>query len=166
MVQHAYSFRPVQWGESDHDLFFLRNLYASTRQEELAQTGWPREQIEAFLNQQFEAQHSYYQEHYASADFLVILSSDGESIGRLYLDEWEDEFRIVDIALLPAFRGQGIGSEILRELMARAFAAGKAVSIHVEQFNPAMRLYKRLGFLPVNEEGVYHLLRVKPPEPS
>lgn len=159
-----YSFRPANWDGEASDLPFLRELYASTRREELAPAGWPKEQVENFLSQQFHAQHVHYQEHYADADFDVILSDQGEPIGRLYLIEWEKEFRIVDIALLPETRRKGIGGRILSEIIERAFAVGKAVSIHVEQYNPAMHLYERLGFEKIDEKGVYHLMEIKPPK--
>ena len=151
-------FRPM----TDADLPFLRTLYASTRQEELAQTGWPQEQIDAFLLQQFEAQHAYYAEHFSSAAFDLILGESDEEIGRLYLDERDKEFRVIDIALLPAWRGRGIGGQIMQNVINTAFAAGKAVRIHVEQFNPAMHLYHRLGFKMVEEQGVYHLMEILP----
>ena len=128
----------------------------------MAASGWPQEQIEAFLVQQFEAQHAHYQEHFGSADFDLILSGEGEPIGRLYLDEREDDFRIVDIALIPEVRRHGLGGDILTKLIERASAAGKSISIHVEQYNPAMRLYHRLGFEMVEEQGVYHLMELKP----
>lgn len=159
----AYSFRPIVFDEGQGDLPFLRLLYASTRADEMALSGWPQEQVEAFLLQQFEAQHAHYQEHFPGADFALIVSTDGSSIGRLYLEERADEFRVIDIALLPEARGQGIGGHIMREILDRAFAAGKAVRIHVEQYNPAMKLYLRLGFRMVEEQGVYHLMEAVPP---
>lgn len=161
-----FSFRPVALIEGETDLPFMRELYASTRQEEMEMSGWPQEQIDAFLLQQFEAQHKYYTEHYSAADFDIIVGEDGAPIGRLYLDEWENAFRIIDIALLPQCRGKGIGGKIMRDIIDRAFAAGKAVSIHVEQYNPAMKLYQRLGFQMVEEQGVYHLMEIKPPANS
>ena len=150
------SLRPI----CPEDEPFLRRVYTSTRQEELAVVPWTAEQKEAFLRMQFDAQHRYYQEHYASADFLLVLSND-VPIGRLYLDRWETEFRIIDIALLPEHRGVGIGSRLLKDVLDEADRAGKAVSIHVEKFNPALRLYERLGFLPVADTGVY--LRMERP---
>ena len=80
---------------------------------------------------------------------------DGEPAGRLLVARWRDEIRIVDITLLPAFRGRGAGSDLLAELMDEATEMGKRLSIHVEQTNRALRLYERLGFKPVGETGVY-----------
>lgn len=158
----AYGFRPVELEREPNDLPFLRELYASTRREELAPTGWPQEQIEFFLLQQFEAQHSHYLEHFSNAAWEVILDAQGAPIGRLYLDEREKDFHIIDIALLPRARGQGIGTGILGNLIDRANASGKSVTIHVEMNNPAMSLYQRLGFQFVEEQGIYLLMKHHP----
>lgn len=68
----------------------------------------------------------------------------------------------MDIALLPPHRGRGVGSALLAALTAEAEAAGKPLTIHVERFNPALRLYQRLGFAAVEDKGVYLLLRWSP----
>ena len=141
---------------------FLYRVYASTREEELRPVDWTPAQKAAFLLQQFQAQHAFYQEQYARARFEVILR-DGEPIGRLYVDRRDDEVRIVDIALLPEHRSTGIGSGILRSLLAEAAGAGKPVRVHVERLNPARRLYDRLGFVPIEDKGVYWLLEWRPP---
>jgi ribosomal protein S18 acetylase RimI-like enzyme len=65
------------------------------------------------------------------------------------------EIRVVDLALLPPWRGRGIGGRLLRELLAEAAAAGLPVRVHVERTNPALRLYARLGFAPAAELGPY-----------
>ena len=96
----------------------------------------------------------YYQEHYAGAAFDVILVF-GQPAGRLYVAREEDEIRIVDIALLPDYCNRGIGTTLLRGLQSEAAAAGKPLRIHVERFNPALRLYERLGFHPIADRGVY-----------
>lgn len=145
----------------DADLPFLERVYASTRTEELAQTDWDEAQIAAFLRFQFNAQHQHYTTHYHDAQFCVIEQA-GNPVGRLYLHWRRDELRIVDIALLPDARGHGWGSDLLEALMQRASAEGKSVSIHVEQMNPAMRLYQRLGFQRIGEHGVYHLMQWRP----
>jgi GNAT superfamily N-acetyltransferase len=151
------SFRPI----AEADLPFLARLYASTRIEELAVTDWSDAQKAAFLQSQFDAQHAHYQKHYAGTDFLVIERA-GAVIGRLYLARWAREHRIVDIALLPAHRAHGLGTTLLRDLLDEAGSAGKAVTIHVEKFNPAQTLYCRLGFVAAGEEGAYDLMRWNP----
>lgn len=146
---------------AEEDVSFLAAVYASTRAEEVALTGWPPEQQHAFLARQHEAQHAYYRQVYTDAEWLVI-ERGGEGIGRLYLVEWEHEIRIVDIALLPHARGQGIGEAILRDIAADAASRAKIVSIHVEKNNPARRLYERLGFGGVEDKGVYELMEWTP----
>jgi ribosomal protein S18 acetylase RimI-like enzyme len=136
------------------DRALLLAVYASTRAEELAVTGWPEETKAAFLAQQFDAQDTHYRAHFPDASQDVILV-DGEPAGRLYVDRREDEILLVEIALLPAFRGRGAGGELLRAVISEAEAAGKPVSIHVERENRALGLYERLGFRPVGEHGVH-----------
>ena len=141
---------------------FLYKVYASTRLEELAPLGWSAEQQAAFLTQQFNAQHQYYHANYADADFQIILVN-GQPGGRLYVDRRGDEIRIIDIALLPEYRRAGVGSRLLRDLLDEAAAGGKPVRIHVEKFNPALRLYERLGFSIVDDRGVYWFMEWSPP---
>jgi ribosomal protein S18 acetylase RimI-like enzyme len=125
---------------------------------------WDEPQKEAFLRSQFDAQDAWYRQHYAAASFEVILV-EGEPAGRLYVHRGKSEIRIVDIALLPEHRGNGIGTSLLRDLLAEADAAGKRVTIHVERFNPALRLYERLGFSIAEDKGVYLFLE-RPPSPK
>jgi GNAT superfamily N-acetyltransferase len=151
------ALRPVEPGDEE----FLYRVYASTREEELAQTGWGETQKATFLRMQFDAQSSYYEEHYRGAEFSVILSDDLPA-GRLYVARWPEEIRIVDIALLPGHRGRGIGTRLLKDLISESEESGKPLSIHVEQFNPALRLYERLGFRKVEDKGVYLLMERAP----
>jgi ribosomal protein S18 acetylase RimI-like enzyme len=146
---------------AESDLPLLSRIYASTRSGELAHVPWTDAQKAAFLDSQFHAQHTYYQQNYPAALWLVIVRA-GEAIGRLYLDRWAREHRLIDISLLPAHRGRGYGTALLRDLIAEAASAGKALSIHVEKNNPAMTLYGRLGFKPVGEHGIYDLLELHP----
>ncbi|HEX2325127.1 MAG TPA: GNAT family N-acetyltransferase [Chloroflexota bacterium] len=153
----AVTLRPVGPGDEP----FLYRVYASTREDEVALTGWDREQQEAFLRQQFGAQQAHYRQHYQDAALQVVLC-DGVPVGRLYVSRWADEIRIVDIALLPHWRNAGIGTALLRGLLEEGTGTGKRVSIHVERFNPALRLYARLGFRLVQDKGVYLLLEWTP----
>jgi ribosomal protein S18 acetylase RimI-like enzyme len=120
---------------------FLYQVYASTRLEELAPLGWSAQQQAAFLAQQFSAQHHYYQANYAGADFQIILVNE-QPAGRLYVEHRAEGIHIIDIALLPEHRNAGIGSRLLAALLDEADAAGVPVSLHVEKFNPALRLYQ------------------------
>ena len=146
----------------DDDADLLRAVYGSTREEELAPTGWTREQKDWFIAQQFHAQDTYYKQHYEGATYDVVLV-DGQPAGRLYVARWDDEIRLMDIALLPAFRGRGIGQRLLAPLLREGAETSKPVSIHVEESNRAMSLYRRLGFVEVGEHGVYKLMRWSPP---
>jgi len=152
------TLRPI----TEEDLEFLLRLYATTRADEMAMvTDWTDEQKEWFVRMQFQAQHAWYQEHYGDAQFDLVLI-DGVPAGRLYVHRRPTEIRLVDISLMPELRGGGIGSALLRELMAEAEAAGKPLTIHVEKYNPAMRLYLRLGFKPIEDRGPYDLMEWKP----
>ncbi|HEY6815928.1 MAG TPA: GNAT family N-acetyltransferase [Croceibacterium sp.] len=143
---------------SDEDLPFVAELYASTRREEVAATGWPLEMQEAFLAQQHDAQHRHYALHFADAEWLIVERGE-EAIGRLYLRDLGENLHIVDISLLPHSRQKGIGGAIMQDILDHARSLGKGLSIHVEKYNPARSLYARLGFEMVEDRGVYDLLR-------
>jgi GNAT superfamily N-acetyltransferase len=147
------SLRPI----TPEDDSFLAGLYASTRAEELAVTGWSDEEKALFCRKQFDAQSAHYLENYPGASLQVIERTNAP-VGRLYVARWKREIRIMDIALLPEHRGAGIGTKLLRELQDEARSAGKTLTIHVERFNPALRLYERLGFEMVEDKGVYLLM--------
>jgi len=147
------SLRPI--GPEDDS--FLAGVYASTRAEELAVTGWSDDEKAVFCRRQFDAQAAHYRENYPGASLQVIENA-GVPIGRLYVARGEREIRIMDVALLPEFRGSGIGTKLLRELQEEARSADKSLTIHVERFNPALRLYERVGFRQIEDKGVYLLM--------
>lgn len=149
--------RPVE----PRDLDLLLRVYAGTRADELVLVDWPDGQKAAFVRQQFEAQDRHYREHYPTATFDVVLV-DGEPAGRLYVERWTDEIRIMDVGLLPECRGRGVGTELLKRVQAEAVSSGRIVTIHVERLNPAQRLYRRLGFVPEDAGPVYLLMRWTP----
>jgi ribosomal protein S18 acetylase RimI-like enzyme len=151
------ALRPVRASDEP----FLLRVYAGTRAEELAAVPWTAEQKAAFVAQQFAAQTAHYAQHYAGMRADVILVDD-EPAGRLLVARWDEEIRIVDIAILPEFRGRGVGTRLLRELLNEAAAGGKCVSIHVERQNRALALYERLGFRQAGEHGVYLRMEWEP----
>ena len=147
------TLRPV--AAADRELLIA--VYASTRAGELAPVPWDDAQKDAFVRMQFAAQDRYWREHKPGAEFCVVLV-DGEPAGRLYVDRLADEIRIVDVALLPAWRGRGIGTTLLRDILEEGRVAGLPVTIHVEQGNRARGLYRRLGFREIGTAGVYALM--------
>ncbi len=149
--------RAVEAGDDN----FLFSVYASTRADEMARVDWNAQQQESFLRMQFRAQAQFYTENYPGAEFQVI-TLNGQSIGRLYIHTRENEIRIMDIALLPEFRRQGIGATLLQDILKQGKNLNLPVTIHVEQFNPAMRLYQRMGFYPKENKGVYMLMEWLP----
>lgn len=148
-------FRP----ETEEDVPFLCLLYASMRWEELAPvTQWGDGQKLAFLEQQFFAQRTHYLGAYGGGGHFLVVERGGQPIGRLYLFRNSRDIRVVDIGLLPEFRNHGCGTALLDALFAEARTSERTVSVHVEIFNPARRLYERLGFREAGEEGPYRLM--------
>jgi len=143
------------------DRGFLVELYSSVREPELAHVPWDEAARRAFIEQQFAAQDAHYRNNYPGAT-LDVVEVDGRPAGRLYVHRGPSDIRIMDIAMTPAFRGRGIGTRLVRSLIAQAQASGRKLSIHVEMNNPARRLYERLGFRPAGEHGVYVLME-RPP---
>jgi ribosomal protein S18 acetylase RimI-like enzyme len=150
-------FRP----EEAEDEVFLRGLYASTRADEMALTGWDPAQTNAFLGMQFDLQRTHYRQHYSDASFLAILL-DGRPIGRLYVHYGPREVRLMDIALLPECRGHGVGGWIVRNLLAEAARSGTPVTLHVEPYNRALRLYQRAGFQVVEQSDTNLFMEWRP----
>ena len=151
------AMRPCQADDES----FLFKVYASTREDEMALVAWTQQQKEAFLQMQFNAQHHFYVANYPGAQFLVILLDD-QSIGRLYIYRNMNAILIIDIALLPEYRNAGIGTSLIRDLQEEARKSGLLIRLHVEPFNPAMSLYKKLGFIKTGEISFYHEMTWQP----
>jgi ribosomal protein S18 acetylase RimI-like enzyme len=153
----AVVLRPV----TAADRGFLLEVYAASRQEELDLVAWAPGARESFLEMQFDAQDRDYRHHNAEGSFDVV-EVDGRPAGRLYVDRRPGDLRVVDIALLPQFRGRGIGEGLLTELQRQAAEESRIVSIHVEVHNRAAGLYERLGFVVAEELGVYRRMEWSP----
>jgi ribosomal protein S18 acetylase RimI-like enzyme len=140
------------------DRGFLHAVYASTRTAEFLSAGWNAEEVHTLLAGQFTTQHAYYHRHYPHGRFDVVQV--GETpVGRLYHDWSGEDARVIDIALLPAYRGAGIGTRLMRALVAEAARREMPMCLYVEVDNPVRALYRRLGFAAVGENGVYEQMR-------
>jgi|SRR5690606_32634371 len=127
------------------DAVLLLSIYRSTREQELNLTPWDEKQKSTFIQSQFDAQQFHYKKYYLNSAYWII-EYNKTPAGRLYVDV-SDHVRIIDIALLPQFRNLGLGSKVLKDVQEMAKTLNLPVSIHVEQYNPAKQLYKRLGFI-------------------
>lgn len=157
LIARALALRAAT--DDDHE--FLRRVFVTTRFDEFRQSGWETERIDALLAEQFAMQDRYYRQHYPAAHFDVVIADDAP-IGRLYHAWTDKEFQLIDIALLPEWRGGGIGTRLLHALLAESARRGLAARLYVETDNPVRALYLRLGFVRVGENGVYDLMRREP----
>ena len=147
------TLRPVTPDDND----FLMEVYGSTRADELALTPWTDEQRHAFIQLQFTGQQVHYKQNYPSATHDIIVV-DGREVGRLYVARLEREIRIVDITLLPGERNAGTGSFLIKQLLDEAKRTKRSVRIWVEEFNPSLQLFERLGFSRSEQQGIHLLM--------
>lgn len=151
------SLRPVL----STDEPFLRELYARGREDELAPLGWSEEMVRAFCDSQYTIRERMWRQTAPDAVDMVIVC-DGSPVGRLCWDRTEDGIRVIDLATSPAVAGWGIGTAVLKTVLAEADAAGLPVHLHVRADSPARRLYERLGFSAdetAPPDGVYLAMR-------
>lgn len=137
---------------ADHD--FLLSLYAATRTAELSAAGWSRARARAFIRMQFEAQTRHYDAFFPRASRSLI-AVDGEPAGRLTVERSRAEIRIVEIALLPEFRGAGVGSLLVGHLLEEADATGLPVRCHVAHGNGARAFWESLGLAAQGSDGIH-----------
>jgi ribosomal protein S18 acetylase RimI-like enzyme len=136
------------------DVPLLFRIYASTRTEELELTDWDEETKSSFLQMQFEAQSQAYQTRFHGIGYQIIMLGD-VPVGRIFVSHSPAEIRIVDLAILPTFRDRGFGQYLIREVLKEGERTGKPIRLHVEEYNRALRLYQRLGFVSIARSGVY-----------
>ncbi|HRQ41051.1 MAG TPA: GNAT family N-acetyltransferase [Chloroflexota bacterium] len=158
MPDYTITFRPY----TATDLPFIQAVYATSREMEMAVVPWTEEEKARFLEMQCLAQLQHYEAHYLGAEHLIILK-DEQPIGRLYIHRTAKEMRLMDITLLPVYRRQGIGSQIIGDLLHESKQTNRPVTLHVEIINPdACRLYERLGFTAVSQRGVHIFMERQP----
>ena len=147
----SVSLRPV----TDADREFLIAVYGSTREKELNQVEWEEGQKEAFVRWQFERQDEEYRQRFPDARYEVILV-DAVPAGRIWVGQDDKQIRLLDIALLTEFQNRGVGTYLLRQLMAEATQSNKVLRHMVFVLNDnAHRFYERLGFVVIEDLGGY-----------
>jgi ribosomal protein S18 acetylase RimI-like enzyme len=150
--------------ERPGDEAFLREVYGSTRQEELEASGMPLEMRAAFLDMQFKAQQQGYHSTFPQAEFQVIMLGN-QAVGRMVVNRNVEELRLVDIALLPEHRNRGIGTALIQKLSTEATATGQPLRLSVIKGQRAFRLYQRLGFARTGESGGRDLMEWRAGQP-
>ena len=140
---------------TDADREFLIAVYGSTREKELNQVAWEEGQKEAFVRWQFERQDEEYRQRFPNARYDVVLV-DGAPAGRIWVGQDDKQIRLLDIALLTEFQNRGVGTYLIRRLMAEAAQSNKVLRHMVFVLNDnAHRFYERLGFVVIEDLGGY-----------
>src|SRR4051812_4212662 len=149
--------------EETQDEKFLFELYASTRQEELDAWGWPAETRKAFLAMQFKASQARHQVC-GDAEFLIVML-EGSNAGTMIVHRTANAMHLLDIALLPQHRNQGVGSALMQRVFGEAAATQKPVRLHVLKGNRATQFYRRLGFEQISETELHREMEWNAPVP-
>lgn len=140
-----YLLRPT----TDEDYDFLYWLHTATIREAVeASWGWD----ENFQQQRF-------REHFdPSAQRIVVV--EGKDVGVLKVEERDGKPFLGLIEIAPGYQGQGLGTRIIRDLLADTHLRGQALTLHVLKTNPRARaLYERLGFVIVEEREKRYVMR-------
>jgi ribosomal protein S18 acetylase RimI-like enzyme len=139
------------------DASFLRQLFEQVRTAQFTATGLSGPIVGQIMEQQFRSQAAGYTVQFPDAVSLIV-TRDGGAIGRLLLDCTHERWHVIDVVLLPADCGRGLGSEIFAALEASARERGiAALTLMVLSTNlAAHRFYLRRGFVETGQAGPAH----------
>ena len=144
------TLRPVR----DDDLPFVEALYLATTEPLMKALGrWDRPVAQARVARSLR--------HHPSR----ILTDGGIDIGWLQVSQKPSGFHLNQVHLLPSYRNRGIGSCLIRRVLERAQQLRQPVTLNVIQGNPAIALYRRMGFAVVNQGAELVQMRWHP-EPA
>ncbi len=135
----------------EEDRAFLDGLFFERKQVEFAALGWPPPVLAAFL----QSQAAVRAQALAGLESWVIVHGE-VPVGQVLVGITPGALHVAEMVVSQSRRGQGLGTAALQEVLARADAEQRAVRLNVEHGNPAVRLYRRLGFRddgPANELG-------------
>ena len=157
----SITLRPIR----AEDQPFLYEVYASTRQEELAPVPWSDAQKAAFLRMQFDAQHQHYQEHYTARSFRSSCATGNRWVGCTCIAGPLKSGSSIS-PCCPNIAAPASAARCSANCMDEADRAGQPLTIHVEHNNPALHWYERLGFRAIGDTGVYLFLERRPESPA
>ena len=90
-------------------------------------------------------------------DTLSIVEYEGTSIGLYHGNLMDhDTYEIGNIIVIPSYQGNGIGSDILTKVIQN----NQKLKMHLQVFkdNPAINLYRRLGFVVIDETRTHLIM--------
>lgn len=152
------TFRP----ETTEDEAFIRTLMLQVLTRSLGAEAWPEPLRTNLLDTQYRVRREGFRQMAGDAPG-TILCVDGEPAGWLVLAETEEAILIVNIAVLEAWQGRGLGTWMLRSVIEKAGQRHIPVQLEVARINDAARrLYLRLGFHEVGGNEIHHQMEWKP----
>lgn len=133
-MKMRYSLRPA----TDNDYEFMYTVLKRTM----------RDYVEVIWGWDERVQRRIHEIRWNPADNQIIVV-DGQDVGRLSVDTYDDHVHLNNIQILPEFQGQGLGTAIIQDILRNA--GSKPVRLRVLRGNPAKRLYERLDFKVIRE---------------
>jgi len=143
----AFALRPALPADAD----FEHRLYASTR-DDLRPLG--PEVFDGLVGMHYRAQSMSIRLEHPQAERKIVMVQDAP-VGRLIVDASGNYVEVIDVALLPEYRNCGLGASVLNSVLAQADRLARAIRLHVEKGNRAVRLFERLGFVICGDVGMY-----------
>jgi GNAT superfamily N-acetyltransferase len=134
----------------DADRSFLWSLLVATMKEYVDRTwGWDEAD-----------QQRRFQEHCPPERYRIIIVDD-EQIGAVAIEQRPVELFLASILILPQHQRKGIGTAIITDVIRQGQRLGLPVGLRVLKVNPAIQLYRRLGFVTVEETSTHCVMRRK-----
>jgi ribosomal protein S18 acetylase RimI-like enzyme len=122
-----------------------------------------KEYVEATWGWDDEFQQNHFAQHFDITGCQIVLV-DGREAGQVTVIEQEHGFFISGIYILPEYQNRGLGSALIREVLAEAGEDGRPLTLQVLKANhPARRLYERLGFAVTAEKLTHYIMKWQPP---
>jgi ribosomal protein S18 acetylase RimI-like enzyme len=130
------------------DVDFARALYFETMRGMIEATfGWDQRRQEESFAEWFDLQEA------------GIIVADGCDAGWMQTRRDEHEVFLGSLYVKPEMQRRGIGTQVVRKLMAQCADSGKALTLAVMKINPAIHLYERLGFRVTHEDQYKFYMR-------
>ena len=93
-----------------------------------------------------------------------IIQSHRKDIGMIKLVREESCWNLIQLQIVPAFQEKGIGTTLIKNLIAEARQADASVILSVLKKNPVKSLYEKLGFQVIAEDEHSYKMQIKKEE--